>query len=65
MRQCRVPLPGTVPINKSESTTVVDPDQALYDLGPPGFGSVSQRYGSVSFYHQAKLVKKPLIPNIL
>ncbi len=30
---------------------------------PPG--SISQRYGSGSFYHQAKIVRKPLIPIIL
>jgi hypothetical protein len=37
-----------------------------YVFGPPGSGSVSQRYGSRSgsgpFYHQAKLVRKTLIP---
>jgi hypothetical protein len=32
-------------------------------LGLPG--SVSQRYGSGSFYHQAKTVRKTLIPNVL
>ncbi len=34
---------------------------------PPGSGSTSQRYGSGSgsFYHQAKLVKKTLIPTVL
>jgi hypothetical protein len=33
--------------------------------GPPG--SVSQRYGygSGSFYHQAKIVRKTLIPTVL
>jgi hypothetical protein len=41
-------------------TSVVDP----YVFGPPGSGSVSQRYGSVSFYH-AKIVKKTLMPNVL
>jgi hypothetical protein len=41
-------------------TSVADPDP--YVLGPPG--SVSQRYGSGSgsFYHQAKVVRKTLIP---
>jgi hypothetical protein len=36
--------------------SVVDPDP--YVFGPPGFGSVSQMYGSGSFY-QAKIVRKP------
>jgi hypothetical protein len=30
-----------------------------YVFGPPGSGSVSQRYGSGSFYHQAKIVENP------
>jgi hypothetical protein len=30
-----------------------------YVFGPPGSGSISQRYGSGSFYHQAKIVRKP------
>ncbi len=34
-------------------------------FGPPGFGSVSQKYGSGSFYHQAKIVRKTLIPTVL
>jgi hypothetical protein len=40
----------------------VDPDP--YVLEPPGSGSVSQRYGpgSGSFYHQAKIVRKTLLP---
>ncbi len=35
--------------------------------GPPGSGSISQRYGSGSgsFYHHAKIVRKTLIPTIL
>jgi hypothetical protein len=42
------------------STSVVDTDP--YVFGPPGFGSVSQRYGSgsCSFYHHAKMLRKPL-----
>ncbi len=39
-------------------TSVVDPDLYPYDpyvFWPPGSGSVSQRYGSGSFYHQANL----------
>ncbi len=32
---------------------------------PPGSGSMSQMYGSVSFYHQTKIVRKTLIPTVL
>jgi hypothetical protein len=32
--------------------SVADP----YVFGPPGSGSISQRYGSGSFYHQAKIL---------
>jgi hypothetical protein len=31
----------------------------------PGSGSVSTRYGSESFYHQASIVRKTLIPPVL
>jgi hypothetical protein len=34
-----------------------------YVFGRPG--SVSQRYGSGSFYHKAKIVRKTLIPTVL
>jgi hypothetical protein len=30
-----------------------------------GSGSISTRYGSGSFYHQAKIVRKTLIPTVL
>jgi hypothetical protein len=33
-------------------------------LDPGGYGSFSQRYGSGSFYHQAKIVRKTLIPTV-
>ncbi len=40
-----------------------------YVFGPPGSGSIIQRYGSGSgsgsFYHQAKIVRKPLISTVL
>jgi hypothetical protein len=39
------------------------PDPHVF--GPPGSGSISQRYGSGSFYHLAKIVRKTLIPTIL
>jgi hypothetical protein len=36
-------------------------------FGHPGsaFGSISQRYGSGSFYNQAKIVRKTFIPTVL
>ncbi len=39
----------------------------LYVFGPPGSGfrSVSQRYGSGSFYHRAKIVRNTMIPTVL
>ncbi len=46
----------------------LNPDQLdQYVFGPPGSesGSISQRYGSGSFYHQAKIVRKTLIPTVL
>ncbi len=44
----------------------VNPDPTdPHVFGPPGSGSTSQRYGSGSFYHQAKIVRKPLIPTVL
>ncbi len=41
-------------------SSVADSDP--YVFGPTGFGSgsVSQRYGSVSFYPQAKILRKTL-----
>jgi hypothetical protein len=49
-----------------------DPDPSgPYVFGPPGSGSgsASQRYGygsgSGSFYHQAKIVRKTLLPTVL
>ncbi len=51
--------------------SVAHPDPNLYPhvFGPPGSGSISQRYGSGSgsgsFYHHAKIVRKTLIPIIL
>jgi hypothetical protein len=34
-------------------------------FGSPGSGSISQMYGSGSFYHHAKIVRKTLIPTVL
>ncbi len=45
-----------------------DPDPSdPYVFGSPGSGFVCQRYGSGSgsFYHQAKIVSKTLIPTVL
>ncbi len=51
---------------------VADPDPPdPYVFGPPGSRSISQRYGSGfgfgsgSFYHHAKIVRKTLIPTIM
>jgi hypothetical protein len=51
-------------------TSVADPDpnpSDLYVFGPPrsGSGSISQRHGSGLFYHQAKIIRKILIPTVL
>ncbi len=47
-------------------TSVADPDPPdPHVFGPPGSGSTSQSYGSGSFYHHAKIVRKTLIPTIL
>ncbi len=48
----------------------LNPDSSdPYIFGPPGSGSgpINQRYGSGSgsFYHQAKIVRKILIPTVL
>ncbi len=44
-----------------------DPNPDPYVFGPPGSGSISQRHGSEfgSFYLQAKIVRKTLIPTVL
>jgi hypothetical protein len=44
--------------------SVAYPDPYLC-FGPPGSESVSTRYGSRSYYHQAKIVRKTLIPIVL
>jgi hypothetical protein len=53
-------------------TSLADPDPNLYPdppdphvFGPPRSGSIGQRYGSGSFYHHAKTVRKTLIPTTL
>jgi hypothetical protein len=62
---------GSTTLLKLDSS-VVDPDASdPYVFGPPGSGSFSQRAGSGSvsqrsgsFYHQAKIVRKPFIPTV-
>ncbi len=49
-------LPAGIP-----SLSVADPDP--YVFGPPVSGSLSQRCGS--FYHNAKIIRKILIPTVL
>jgi hypothetical protein len=44
-------------------SSVADPDPHVF--GPPGSGSINQRYGSGSFYRHAKIVRKILIPTLL
>jgi hypothetical protein len=49
---------------------VADPNPDPPDphvFGPPGSrsGSISQKYGSRSFYHLVKIVRKALIYNVL
>jgi hypothetical protein len=47
-------------------TSVADPNPwGPYVFGPLGSGSIGQRYGSGSFYRQAKNVRKTLIPTVL
>jgi hypothetical protein len=45
----------------SLTSSVVDPDPDPSVFGPPG----SEPDGSGFFYHQAKIVRKPLIPTVL
>jgi hypothetical protein len=52
-------------VKSLHNSSVADPDLSdPYGVGPPGSGSVSQRYGSGSgfFYQQCKIVRKTLIP---
>ncbi len=48
------------------NTSVSDPNLSdPYIFVPPGSGSISHRNGSGSFYRQAKIVRKTLIPTVL
>ncbi len=67
---CTFPLPNLsffliFLLCNSLSVSFADPDP--YVVGPPGPGSISMRYGSGSgtLYHQAKTVRKTLIPDVL
>jgi hypothetical protein len=44
-------------------SSVPDPDPHVF--GSPVSGPISQRYGSWSFHHQAKIVRNTLIPSVL
>ncbi len=59
-------------VGKQVKCSVADPNQDPdppdpHVFGPPGSGSrsISKRYGSGSFYHHAKIVRKTLISTIL
>jgi hypothetical protein len=55
----RLTTPAQVSQYSSLLSSVADPDP--YFFGPPGSGIISQRL----FYHQAKIVRKTLIPTAL
>ncbi len=64
-------LEGTGKENCKVEGSVADPDpnpdpSDPFEIGPPGSGSgsINQRCGSGSFYHQAKIVRKTLIPTV-
>jgi hypothetical protein len=63
----RLATPSQVSQYSSLLSSVADPDP--YVFGPPGSGFISQRFGSGSgsgsFYHQAKIVRKSLVPTAL
>jgi hypothetical protein len=53
------------PLYSKHQISVADPDLHVFGHPGSGSGSTSQRYGSRSFYHHAKKLRKTLIPNIL
>jgi magnesium-transporting ATPase (P-type) len=63
-KHCRVSHTGRkVTVKSSVADPDPNPDQDPLDphvFGPPGSGSISQRYGSGSFYYHAKMVRKTL-----
>jgi hypothetical protein len=51
---------------KTKQTVISSvPNPVPHVFGPPGFESISPRYGSGSFSHQAKIVRITLIPKVL
>ncbi len=58
-------------LNKKKSTVIIPVilqqccGSGSICFGPPEFESISTRYGSGSFYYQAKIVRKTLIPTVL
>jgi len=62
------PVPTWILSFLADFSSVPDPNPDPADphvFGPPGSGSISQMYGSGSFYNQAKKVRKTLIPTDL
>jgi hypothetical protein len=56
---------GTVTETPILVTSVADPDPYVFEPPGPGFGSISTRYGSGSFYIKTKIVRKTLNPTVL
>ncbi len=54
-----------MPKNRTVLQGVADPDPYVFGAPGSGSGSISQRHGSGSFYHQAKIVRKILISTVL
>jgi hypothetical protein len=63
--EVRTSVPDQDPNQDPDPNPNPDPPDP-HVFGPPrsGSGSTSQRYGSGSFYHHAKIVRKILIPTI-
>jgi hypothetical protein len=58
-------VPFFLLILESETESLDTDPSDPYVFGQSGCGFISQRYGSGSFYHQAKIVSKTLIPTVL
>jgi hypothetical protein len=62
-------MPPSEQVKKVPGSSVAYLNTDPYVFGPPGSGSVSTRHGSGSgsgsFYHQAEIVRKTLIPTVL
>jgi hypothetical protein len=58
---------ATIFLYKESSVLDPDPNPDPHVFGPPGSksGSTSQRNESGSFYHEAKIVRKTLLPIVL